>query len=94
MELDRLAELARLSLEGEDRAALQDELEQIIGYMSVLDGLDTAQAEPMHHVFPLRNILREDEVRPSTARELLLRNAPEFDGECILVPRTVEGGAP
>lgn len=94
MELERLADLARLSLAGEDREQLNEELEQIIGYMSMLDGLDTDGVEPMHHVIPLKNILREDFISPSPPRELLLQNAPDTDGECWLVPRAVEGGAP
>lgn len=94
MELERLADLARLSLAGEDREGLNEELEQMIGYMSVLDGLDTDGVEPMHHVISLKNILREDFASPSTPRALLLQNAPVSDGVCWIVPRAVEGGAP
>lgn len=92
MELERLADLARLSLAGEDREQLNEELEQIIGYMSVLEGLDTEGVEPMHHVIPLKNVLREDAICPSAQRELLLCNAPDCDGAYWLAPRTVEGG--
>lgn len=92
MELERLADLARLSLEGEDVEGLNGALEQMIGCMSVLDGLDTADVEPMHHVIPRENVLREDVTCPSTQRALLLREAPDCDGAYWLVPRTVEGG--
>ena len=44
------------------------ELERILDYMAVLDGLDTAGAEPLSHVFPLKNVLRPDETAPSAAR--------------------------
>ena len=58
--------------------------------MDVLDGLDTSGAEPMSHIVPLKNVLREDEVKPSTPREALLRNAPVPDEEAFLVPKAVE----
>ena len=66
------------------------ELEQILVYMDVLDGLDTSGVEPMSHVFPLKNVLRPDEVVPSGDRAALLANAPVPDEEAFLVPKTVE----
>ena len=46
--------------------------------------------EPMSHVFPLKNVLRSDEVVPSGDRAALLANAPVPDEETFLVPKTVE----
>ncbi len=66
------------------------ELERILDYMAVLDGLDTAGAEPLSHVFPLKNVLRPDETAPSTDRASLLKNAPAADGGSFLVPKAVE----
>ena len=66
------------------------ELEQILAYMDVLNGLDTADIEPMSHIFPLKNVLRPDEVVPSEDRAVLLANAPVPDEEAFLVPKTVE----
>ena len=66
------------------------ELEQILSYMDVLDGLDTSGAEPMSHIVPLKNVLREDETAPSMDRGELLKNAPATDGGTFLVPKAVE----
>ena len=52
--------------------------------------MDTAAVEPMSHVFPVKNVMREDVVLPSAGRAALLANAPAPDGEAFLVPRTVE----
>ena len=57
-------DLARLSLPGGRRERIARELERILDYMAVLDGLDTAGAEPLSHVFPLKNVLRPDETAP------------------------------
>ena len=81
--IDHLSDLARLSLPGGEK-------ERILDYMAVLDGLDTAGAEPLSHVFPLKNVLRPDETAPSADRASLLAGAPAADGESFLVPKAVE----
>ena len=88
--VDYVSALSRLRLEEEDKARMQGELQQIIAYMDVLNGLDTTGVEPMSHVFPVKNVLREDDVVPSAPRETLLANAPVPDGEAFLVPKAVE----
>ena len=88
--VDYVSTLSRLSLPEEDKEKMQGELQQIIAYMDVLNKLDTQEVEPMSHVFPVKNVLREDEVQPSTPRELLLQNAPVPDAEAFLVPKTVD----
>jgi len=40
-----------------------------------LKELDTSKVEPTSHVLPIKNIFREDEVRPSLSREEMLKNA-------------------
>jgi aspartyl-tRNA(Asn)/glutamyl-tRNA(Gln) amidotransferase subunit C len=42
----------------------------------------------------LTNVFRDDEVRPSMARELALRGAPVHDNEYFIVPKILdaEGG--
>ncbi len=66
------------------------ELERILAYMDVLERLDTQGVEPMSHVFPVKNVLRGDEVIPSQDRAELLAGSPAPDGEAFLVPKTVE----
>lgn len=88
--VDYLAGLSRLELQEGDRQAMTNQLERILAYMDVLERLDTQGVEPMSHVFPVKNVLREDEVIPSQAREELLAGSPAPDGEAFLVPKTVE----
>ena len=91
MELvDYLAGLSRLELQTGEKQAMTAELERILAYMDVLNRLDTAGVEPMSHVFPVKNVLREDEVIPSQDRAELLAGSPAPDGEAFLVPKTVE----
>ena len=85
-----IAALSRLKLSEEEAGRMAGELEQILSYMDVLDGLDTAGTEPLSHVFPLKNVLRPDETAPSADRAALLAGAPAADGESFLVPKAVE----
>jgi len=88
--VDYVSALSRLRLDGEERERMQGELQQIIAYMDVLNTLDTTGVEPMSHVFPVKNVLRADEVKPSSDRAALLQNAPAPDEAAFLVPKAVE----
>ena len=88
--VDYVSELSRLRLDEGSKEKMRGELERILAYMDVLNTLDTEGVEPMSHVFPVKNVLREDEVKPSTPRAELLKNAPVPDEEAFLVPKAVE----
>ena len=88
--VDYISELSRLKLPEEEKEKMTGELEQILAYMDTLNALDTSGVEPMSHVCPVKNVVREDEVAPAFDRAELLRNAPATDGEAFLVPRAVE----
>ena len=88
--VDYIAELSRLELQTGEQQAMTAQLELIIAYMDVLSKLDTKDVEPMSHVFPVKNVLREDEVEPSQDRAELLAGAPVPNGEAFLVPKAVD----
>ena len=88
--VDYVSELSRLKLPEAEKAAMAAELEKIVDYMDVLSGLDTTGVEPLSHVFPVKNVLRADEIQPSYGRDVLLAGAPASDGEVFLVSRAVE----
>ena len=86
----KVARLARIAEPEEKLETLAKELTGIMTWIEQLGELDTDGVEPMSHVFPLVNVFREDEVKPSMARELILQNAPKQKDGCFLVPKTVE----
>ena len=88
--VDYVAELSRLAIAPEEKETLREELGSIVAYMDVLAELDTTGVPAMSHVFPVKNVFREDAVQPSYDRAALLANAPKTDGEGFLVPKTVE----
>ena len=88
--VDYISQLSRLQLPQEEKTAMTAQLEGIVAYMDVLNRLDTSGVEPMSHIFPLKNVLRSDDVVPSYDRETLLAGSPAGDGETFLVPKAVE----
>ncbi|MCI8594579.1 MAG: Asp-tRNA(Asn)/Glu-tRNA(Gln) amidotransferase subunit GatC [Oscillospiraceae bacterium] len=88
--VDYVSALSRLKLPEEEKTRMTAELQTIVTYMDVLETLDTDGVEPMSHVFPVKNVLRADEVQPSFPREELLKNAPGGDEEAFLVPKAVD----
>ena len=89
-EIDHLAMLSNFSLSEKEKASLGQELENIIGYISQLNELDTEGVEPTYQVFEMENVWREDEIKPQDAnREQLLALAPEEKDYQIKVPKVL-----
>lgn len=85
-----VANLARLDLTDAEVAIFQSQLEQIVGYVNEISGLDVEGVEPMAHAIAITNVFREDQVTPGMDREQLLANAPERSEDLIRVPKIVE----
>jgi aspartyl-tRNA(Asn)/glutamyl-tRNA(Gln) amidotransferase subunit C len=89
-DVEHVAELARLELTPEEKERFIVQLNDILTYIDKLNELDTADVEPTSHVIPLSNVFRDDEVRPSLDRQLVLQNAPEESHWFFKVPRIIE----
>jgi len=88
----KVASLARLKVSDAEVASLTTDLTAILGYVDVLNEVDTTGIEPMVHAVELSNVLRADTVLESLPRAAALSNAPRSDGECFLVPAIIEAG--
>lgn len=85
-----LEKLARIELSEEEKVKVEKELGEVLGYIDVLNELDTEGVEPMSHAFPVYNVCREDVVTNGDNRESILANAPHSKDGCFKVPKTVE----
>src|SRR5512142_1785192 len=85
-----VAHLARLSLTPEEQEKTRAQLGQILGYIEKLKEVDISGVEPTAHAFPLVNVSRPDEARPSMTHEDALRNAPAQANGLFIVPKIVE----
>lgn len=82
----KVATLARLALDEQELGRMTRELSTIVGFVSLLEELDTANVEPLAHPLGTTNVFRDDVPRPSLPVESALATAPKQDGECFLVP--------
>ena len=87
--MDEIEILAKLHLTEEEKEKSRQDLQQMLDYVDMLNKLDTSDVEPLTHIFPNKNVCREDVVLASPPREELLKKAPkEKDGQ-FLVPKTI-----
>ena len=90
IDIENVANLARLSLTDEEKRRLPDEMGDIIAFANQLAAIDTEGVPITAHVVPLRNVFREDIPAENFTREQMLFNAPTTDGIYMPVPKTVE----
>lgn len=88
-EVEHVAHLARLHLDGEELVRMTEQLDTILRYVAKLDELDTTGIEPTTHAFSIANAFREDLVKPSLKRSRALANGPEHNEESFVVPRVI-----
>lgn len=82
--------LAKLELSGEEKEQAKKDMGSMLDYIDKLSELDTQGVEPMSHVFPVKNVFREDVVTNGNIREEILKNAPGEKDGMFVVPRTFE----
>ncbi len=90
-EVNRIAELARLSPSEDEREQLAAKMSSVIDFVEQLNELDTTSIEPLHHVLDLHSVLRDDVVRPSLPVSEVMKNAPQKKGDYFIVPRVIKG---
>lgn len=96
-----VADLANLELTAEERSGMLRDLNSILGYIDVLNELDTSNVEAMAQVslpqgaaasssaLPGREDILEG-LRKSLRQEVALENAPDSDGTFFRVPKVIE----
>jgi aspartyl-tRNA(Asn)/glutamyl-tRNA(Gln) amidotransferase subunit C len=82
-----VALLSRLEVTDEEATRYTQQLSSILGYIEQLNALDTKDVEPLSHVLDLKNVFREDVVKPSFSQAEVLSNAPEPQAGHFKVPR-------
>lgn len=88
--ISRLEQLARLSLSGEERQTLRQDLNRILRMVEKLQDLDLEGVEPLTYVHDPGSALRPDEVQGQVSPEEALRNAPDHDGSHFRVPKVID----
>jgi aspartyl-tRNA(Asn)/glutamyl-tRNA(Gln) amidotransferase subunit C len=84
-DVEHVARLARLALTGAEVERLTADLAAVLGHAADVDGVP-----PTAHPLPLRNVLRDDEVRPTLDRAEVLAAAPVAEDGRFRVPRILD----
>ena len=85
-----LATLSNISIADDEIEPLIEKLDDIVGYISQLDELDTEGVEPTYQCFDMKNVWRNDEIVDFEAnREDLLALTTECEDHQIKVPKVL-----
>lgn len=95
VDVEKMAELARLELTSEETESFTEQLSAILGYIDQLNELDTAEVAPMSHCSTAGDdteyTRRHDEARPSLGQRLATENAPDAEAGYFKVPKVIGG---
>jgi aspartyl-tRNA(Asn)/glutamyl-tRNA(Gln) amidotransferase subunit C len=86
----RIAHLARIAVTEAEVAAVQQQLNGILGLVEQLKAVDTAGIEPMAHAQDVMLRLREDVVTEPDQHQRFQSIAPQVEANLYLVPNVIE----
>jgi aspartyl-tRNA(Asn)/glutamyl-tRNA(Gln) amidotransferase subunit C len=89
-DVEKVALLARLELQDGELDRMTADLSKILDHIAALSELPTDHISPTSQVLDLRNVLRDDEVRPSLPVEAVLANAPDREDGSFRVRAVLE----
>lgn len=87
--MEQIEILAKLTLSADEKKKSMEEMQRMLDYVDQLNRLDTEAVEPLTHIFPIRNVFREDQAEEGCSREELLSNAPKVKDGQFVVPKTI-----
>jgi aspartyl-tRNA(Asn)/glutamyl-tRNA(Gln) amidotransferase subunit C len=88
-----VARLARLQLTEAELDTFTGQLAKVLDHARDVEALDVGDVPPTSHPYPLQNVLRADELRPTLDRDAVLAAAPAAEDGRFRVP-PVLGEAP
>lgn len=89
-DLQKIAELSKLTLPNDKTAVLTERLENILTLVNKMDDVDTQNIQPLAHSFHAAQPLREDVVTEKNQRDLFQQNAPKVEAGLYIVPKFLE----
>jgi aspartyl-tRNA(Asn)/glutamyl-tRNA(Gln) amidotransferase subunit C len=89
MDVDKLAQLARLKLTSAEKEELANQLEAIVSHFKTIQKINTEGVEPLVSPVELEVFWREDQVGDQLSPEEALANAPETMGNLFKVPPVI-----
>jgi aspartyl-tRNA(Asn)/glutamyl-tRNA(Gln) amidotransferase subunit C len=92
-EVAHVARLARIELTDDELETFTGQLAKVLDHARDVEALDVGDIPPTAHPYPLVNVVRADEPRPTLDRDEVLARAPVAEDHQFRVP-PVLGEAP
>jgi aspartyl-tRNA(Asn)/glutamyl-tRNA(Gln) amidotransferase subunit C len=90
IDVDHVANLARLRLTAEERERFRRQLGLILEHAERVGEVAAEDVPPTSHPIPQANVVRPDDPESSLSQEEALANAPEVEDGRFKVPRIIE----
>ncbi|MEG2203709.1 MAG: Asp-tRNA(Asn)/Glu-tRNA(Gln) amidotransferase subunit GatC [Oscillospiraceae bacterium] len=87
IDINHVAKLARLQMDAEQAKKFERQMNDILDMVDRLPEM-SGTATGLDPTHPMK--LRPDEIEPSLKRAEILKNAPQVEAGCVVVPRIVE----
>ena len=88
-DIEYVAKRAKLKLSEDEKEKMVKQMDDIVEFANKISELDTENVQPTNHILDIKNVFREDILKPSYEREEILKNAPKKEAGCIVVPSIV-----
>lgn len=89
-EVQKIAHLSKLSLEGSELEKLAHDFNGILDFVAQIKEADTKNAPAIDHPLGLFNAERKDEPQASINQDDIRAFAPKFEAGFFVVPRVIE----
>lgn len=83
-------DLARIELSEKELEHFTGQLDRILDYVHKLKKVDVEKLEPTSHVLEMKNVYREDKVKPSLPVDEVMKNAPAKENNLFKVKKIIE----
>ncbi len=89
-DVNKIAQLAKLKFNEQEKIKLQKDLNEILEYIDQLGELDLENVEPLENINDAENVLRSDVKQTWLSTEEALKNAPSKTGKFFKVPKVLD----
>jgi len=89
--LEKIAKLAKLEFQGEEKEKIKEDLNKILAFVEKLNEIDTDGVEPLKYINEgEKAFLRPDVAETVISQEDALKNAPDKDTDYFRVPKVIK----
>ncbi|RLD24319.1 MAG: Asp-tRNA(Asn)/Glu-tRNA(Gln) amidotransferase GatCAB subunit C [Bacteroidetes bacterium] len=87
--LDKIAKLASIKIDDNEREKLKQDMTAILEWVEKLDEIDTSTVDPITHMTGENNRVRNDEDNQNLSTEDALKNAKVKSDKYFVVPKVI-----